>query len=812
MSVPLMAQVALPVPVARTFSYHLPPALAGSCLPGCRVKVPFGRKKLIGVVVGLLPLEERSRDLRDVLEVLDPLPRLNGELLEFTSWMADYYFAPWGLVLQAALPASLRTRTLRKLEVTGTGTEALEDPFSPLSPKERRTLDLLARRGPLPSERLRALLPEAGASLLRRMESRRWIRVLEKEGPVPGSPRLEEWARAGASFPLPGARGLRGGRERLVAALTARGGVARTSELLRSSGISRASLRTLARVGWLSLEKRPVERESPAASPGPASHPPSLNSHQRIAVEALKTSLEEGSFRCHLLEGVTGSGKTEVYMAAASLALERGQGVLYMVPEIGLTPLLAERLAARFPGQVAVLHSGLGEGDRRERWERIRRGEVSLVLGTRSSLFAPHPRIGLVIVDEEQDASYYQSESPRYHARDAALVRARRLQATAVLGSATPSLEAIASVRRGKFRLLSLPERVEKRPLPEVRLIDMREEFVRTGLQSLLSRELLEAVREIRASGSQGLILLNRRGFSTFVLCRSCGHRLECSRCSIALTYHRSENRLRCHYCNSAKSLPAACPRCRSPHLHAGGAGTERLEEAIRIADPELRIARMDRDTARGKGHELLLRRFEQGEIDLMLGTQMLAKGHDFPRVTLVGVLSADALLALPDFRAAERTYQLLAQAAGRAGRGDRPGRVLIQAFATEHPAIQAAASHDPVPFYDRELHLRKVMAYPPWVALTQVRVQDRNALRGESAARRVAERLRAASGGRYAVLGPAPAPLVKLKGEYRYQILVKGKSRSAMARGIREVLDSMEASRDLPAICVVETDPRSLL
>jgi primosomal protein N' (replication factor Y) len=509
---------------------------------------------------------------------------------------------------------------------------------------------------------------------------------------------------------------------------------------------------------------------------------------------------------------VTGSGKTEVYLSAATRTLSQGRGVLYMVPEISLTPLLAERLERRFPGQVAVLHSGLAERERRERWERIRQGKASLILGTRSALFAPHPRIGLIVVDEEQDASYYQAESPRYHARDAALVRARRLQATAVLGSATPSLEAVASVRRRKFQLLSLPERVERRPLPDVRLIDMREEFQRTGIQSLLSRELAEAVREIRAAGSQAILLLNRRGFSTFVLCRACGHRLDCPRCSIALTYHRSEGRLRCHYCNSQRLFPDSCPRCGSPHLHTGGAGTERLEEAIRILDPRLRIARMDRDTSRGKGQAILLREFERGEIDLMLGTQMLAKGHDFPGVTLVGILSADAHLALPDFRAAERTYQLLTQAAGRAGRGDRPGKVLIQAFDTEHPALRAAATHRPELFYERELHLRRVLGYPPWVALTQIRIEDRNTARGEMSARRVASLLRSGAEGRYSVLGPAPAPFWKLKGEHRFQILLKGKNRALLAEGIRKVLESLEESGGIPGSCVVETDPRSLL
>jgi len=812
MTANLAVQVALPVPIPRTFTYRLPSPMAVACQPGCRVRVPFGRKSLIGVAVAVGTEPGFQGDLRNVVDVLDTVPAVSGELLDFTRWLADYYFAPWGLVLQAALPAALRTRTRRIIEISEAGREVLENPFSRALALHRRVLDLLARRGPLAPGRLRSLLPVAGAALLSRIESRGWIRILEREAPPPGLARLEEWTLPGRLPPPTGSRALGGRQRRILETLRQEGGAIRSADLLQSTGASRSSLRTLADKGWLSLEKRPERRRS-AGPPAPSvvTAPPLLE-HQRVAVGAIRASLDRGGFRCFLLEGVTGSGKTEVYMAAASHALALGRGVLYMVPEIGLTPLLEDRLEERFPGQVAVLHSGLPERERRERWERIRQGEASLILGTRSALFAPHRSIGLVIVDEEQDVSYYQAESPRYHARDAALVRARRLQATVVLGSATPSLEAVASVRRKKFDRLFLPERVEKRPLPEVQVIDMREEFLQTGVQSLLSRRLVAAIREVRAEGSQALLLLNRRGFSTFVICRACGHRLECSGCSIAMTYHRTEARLRCHYCNSRRLLPAVCPKCRSPHLHPGGAGTERLEEAIRILDPLLRVARMDRDTSRGKGHELLLRRFERREIDLMLGTQMLAKGHDFPGVTLVGILSADALLALPDFRAAERTYQLLAQAAGRAGRGARPGRVLIQAFATDHPAIQAAAMHDPGRFYERELHLREAMAYPPWVALTQIRVEDRNPGRGEASARCVARQLRLAASGRYVVLGPAPAPFSKLKGEYRYQILLKGKSRSVLAAGIREALGSLDASRELPASLVVETDPRSLL
>ena len=741
------ASIALPLPLRRTFSYRIPPGLVPACQPGVRVVVPFGRRKMPGVLVSLELAPDRRHELRSLEDVLDTLPVLSPELLEFTRWVADYYFAPWGQVLQAALPGALRADRRRRLRFTPAGHLILEDPFARIRPRERQVLDLLARTGPMREETLRRRLAHATLALRTSLQSKGWMEALEEE-----------------------------------------------IRFRRALGTSR----------------------SEAAPPAPASETPCslprLTPAQVKAASALVASIGSGAYSAFLLEGVTGSGKTEVYLAAATAALQQGLGVLYLVPEIGLTPLLARRLAARFPGKVALLHSGLTETERSAQWSRIRQGESVLVLGTRSALFAPHPRIGLVVVDEEQDSSYVQVESPRYNARDAALVRAQRSGATVVLGSATPSVEAVAAVRRGKFQRLVLPERILSRPLPEVHLIDMRDEFRATGTQSLLSRRLASALREISGSGDQALLLLNRRGFATFLLCRACGATLSCPGCNVALIYHRGEGRLRCHYCNSQRLLPRVCPACRAPHLHLGGAGTERLEEAIRILDPSLRVARMDRDTVKGRRHASFLERFERGEVDVLLGTQMVAKGHDFPGVTLVGVLSADAYLGLPDFRAAERTYQILTQVAGRAGRGDRPGKVLIQAFATDHYALRAAAAGEPQRFYDQELRLRKLMRYPPHVALTQILIKDRDLRRGHAQAGRVADLLRAASSGRFEVLGPSLSPLPRIRREYRHQILLKGNSRSALGQAVREVLECLEESGGLPRSLVVETDPVSLL
>ncbi len=803
-----IASVALPLPMEKTLSYRIPPQMEPRVIPGVRVLVPLGDSRRVGVVVGRQ--EEPAHLLKDIVEVLDDHPLLDPPLLDFTRWVSDYYFAPWGMVLQAALPLELRIKVVRRLRLLSAGREALEHPFADLTAPARHILDLLARQGDLAESRVRKLIPKAGPQLIEELARRGRVEILKESHLTDRRPRSEEWLRATGDISR---APLRGAAQRRVLDLLNRATSAmRMAEVCAMASVSPAQIRALARGGRIALERREASKE-----PSPFKFPdrPSLilTSAQSEALEKILPALGTGGFRPFLLEGVTGSGKTEVYLRAAEAARERGFQTLYLVPEIGLTPLLAGELRKRFGESLAVLHSGLSEKTRWESLRRIREGKVTLVLGTRSALFAPLPRLGLIVVDEEQDPSYYQAESPRYHARDGALVRAKNLGAVVILGSATPSLEAVAASRKEKFAHLTLPVRVQTRDLPEVRLVDMREEFRSTGRAALLSGELSEAVESLRESGNQGMLLLNRRGYATFLICRACGLTLACPSCAIALTYHRAEERLLCHYCNRRRKVPTACPRCASQHLYLGGSGTQRLEEAIRQLDPDLRVGRLDRDSARGAAQEQLLQRFQRRELDLLVGTQMLAKGHDFPGVTLVGILFADALLALPEFRAAERTYQLLTQMAGRAGRGSRPGRVIVQAYDTEHPALVAAATHQPEIFYERELRIRRLADYPPWVSLLQIRVEDRNARKGEELASQLAKDLRGVCEGRFQVLGPAPAPLSRLKGMFRRQILLKGPSRRAMAEGVRKILGS--GASPLGKIrrgVIVEPDPQSLL
>jgi primosomal protein N' (replication factor Y) len=575
----------------------------------------------------------------------------------------------------------------------------------------------------------------------------------------------------------------------------------------------RRAIPALLRLGLVTMGT--AEREESTAPRGVHRVPvPTLSPTppQATALETLLPALAGRTYEPFLLHGATGSGKTEVYLRAAEAALDSGRDVLYLVPEIGLTPLLVSRIAERFAGVLAVMHSALSPAERRRAWDAVRRGERRFVIGARSAVFAPLRDPGLVVVDEEQDGSYKQEETPRYNARDVAVVRARESRAVLLLGSATPSLESFQHARSGRYTLLALGGRIEERPLAAVHLVDMRREFREVEEVRPLSRALVTALDACMASGEQALVLRNRRGWAPCLYCPACGNRVSCSRCSLALTWHQSAARLRCHYCGLERAHPGACPTCRRDELRPLGAGTERVEEALHAALPKARIARMDRDTVRRRGaHEALLRRFDRGEIDILVGTQMIAKGHDFPRVTLVGVLSADQTLGLPDFRAAERTFQLLTQVAGRAGRGDLPGRVVIQAFDPTHPVLRYAAAQDYEGFFAREIAYRRALRYPPLSALVQIMVHDKRQSKAAGWADAIAEALRQQEQGRLLIAGPGPAPIERLKGMYRHQILVRSAGRRRLVEAVERALESVEGAVPHRAIAV-DVDPISIL
>ena len=802
------ADVSLPVPIEHSFTYRLPETLRHRARPGCRLLVPFGSRRLNGFILRVHN-DPPAAEARDALRLLDEEPVLDAELLSLGQWIASYYCAPLGEVLRGMVPLAGEVRHGKIYFLTDAGRDVarrfLTSPADGAPPEDKavRILKLLETRQMTALTLAKKV--DRPADVLRGLEKKGLVEAEDVESgrdPLRASAvrlRVEFLARAEEKLPK--------AERELLAYLELHPGGHNLASLEEAVAHASRAARALARRNLIAL--RP---ENPASGAGPPRAPHRLNPHQQAAFEQIRASLEARAFQTFLMEGVTGSGKTEVYLRAIETAVAMGRGALLLVPEIALTPAVAGQFFHRFGERVAILHSAFHDTERAEQWRRIRSGGAGVVVATRSGVFAPVRDLGLIIVDEEHDNSYKQQETPRYHGRDVAIVRAKAAGASVVLGSATPSLESKYNVGRGKYTLLELPERIEKRALPEVRLIDMRAEFLETRKQSTFSRALIDAIGERLRAGEQSMILLNRRGFSSFVACRSCGERLECVNCAVTLTHHRRDRRMLCHYCNYAAQVPAICPKCHSEHMHFVGIGSERVEDELHRDLPAARIARMDRDTVSGKRHfENILSEFRAGNFDILVGTQMIAKGHDIPNVTLVGVVSADIGLGMPDFRAAERTFQLLTQAAGRAGRGDLPGLVLIQTTNPEHYAIRCAAAQDYRMFYEKELQFRRLLRYPPFSALANVLVRDSSR---EEALRRATDlgRLLDPAPEGLKILGPAEAPVPRLKAEYRYQILVKSASRKRLNEILNQLRAFAAAQRWNSAALVIDVDPVTLL
>ncbi|MGD9587730.1 MAG: primosomal protein N' [Pyrinomonadaceae bacterium] len=811
-------EVALPLPLRRTFTYELPPGLRDYTLFGTRLLVPFGKRHLTGYAVEFhAELAEEigfdPSDVKEVLEVIDEVPLITDEILKLTKWVADYYAASWGEVLKASLPAGINAPSELVYSINDNGREFLKSASGRPNAK-LRSLQFLADNG----QSIQAAVEhDVGLS------SRKALRELAAAGLVDSYFRTaasrvrkkKQKAVALTGAPLPdGSKPITELQQKVLDTLAANGGEMLFVDLVEKAGTGASPVNTLEKRGLLRVYVTEVFRDPLAAARLPELAEFELNAEQRFAFDEIENALGGCRYKAFLLHGITGSGKTEVYIRAMKACLRSGRSSLMLVPEIALTPIFSRRLRAVFGDQVAILHSNLSAGERFDEWRRIRSGAARIAIGTRSAIFAPLAEIGLIVVDEEHDSSYRQNESPFYNARDTAVVRAKNAGAVVVLGSATPSLETFENARADKYQYLQLQKRIEDRPLAQAELIDMREVFKKAGKDVVISPQLVEAIRETHRKGEQSMILLNRRGFSQFVLCRSCGESLRCRNCDITLTYHKKDPRLTCHYCGYRTVVPDKCPFCAGEFLYFIGQGTEQLQGILERQFPGLRIARIDRDTMARKGDMAkALLAFDRGEIDMLVGTQMLAKGHDFPNVTLVGVISVDTGLGLPDLRSAERTFQLITQVAGRAGRGDRGGRVLIQTYYPEHYALRHAVKQDYEGFFDEEMRYRERMAYPPFVVLASILVRHSDLKTANSIAARVREALDAANAGRACrILGPAQAPLSRLKGEHRIQIILKSGSR----RSLRNVLDAAMAEVDeaLPGRrwIQVEIDPIDLL
>ena len=831
---PAYCDVALPVPLDRTFTY----AVNGT-VPrvGARVLVPFSGQRLMGVVVrvhGDAPPGEI--EIKPVQQVLDEAPLLPDELMQLATWIAQYYVAPLGEVLRGMMPLSAEVRRQFVYRIAEAGRRVLYEGAqkgssrrSRLSPEDQNleyaVLNYLEGDSAAKASALRSAT-RANKSLLDAMVRKKWL-VREALAEERDARRTERVAVLVPDTRIPK---LNDNQTAILAELAAAGGRMRVTALsqsaaLRELSVPASTLSTLVKRNLVAIEDAPEEFHLGGlpANGKKSAHEHTLNEAQMEALSSIAAAMSQGGFKPILLYGVTGSGKTSVYFAAMKRALDAGKSALLLVPEIGLTPAMAGQMFAAFGTEVALLHSGLTPDERAEQWHRIRRGEARVVVGTRSAVFAPMVNLGLILVDEEHDSSYKQEETPRYHGRDVAVMRAKLNSAVVVLGSATPSLESWSNSLRGRYQRVEMLTRVMSRPLPTVELVDMRTEFKETGKEDIFSRQLVGETQSTLGRNEQVIILLNRRGYSFTVLCRSCGEKIECENCAIAMTYHKPVigtdlhahpgDRLECHYCGFRRSVPKTCAKCQSEHLFYLGAGSQQGEERLQELFPNARIGRMDRDTVRGRGDmERLLTRLHSGEINLLVGTQMIAKGHDIHGVTLVGVVGADSALGLPDFRAAERVFQLLTQVSGRSGRGDLPGRVLVQTYHPEHYAIQFAATHDYAGFVAKELEYRRWMHYPPSAVLANIIIQSETLQEAAAWANTLGRWFASARLDKVRVLGPAAAPIARLKRIYRFHFVLKAERRDALGRTLRAVLAYAEAQAIPRRNLIVDVDAVQLM
>ncbi len=744
----LLARVAIPVPLGQAFTYLVPAALRAGCVPGARVLCEFGKRQVLGVVLDVAEREPEIEPdrLKPVSKIVDPEPVFPEELLAFLVELGRYYLAPMGEVMRLALPA---------VEREAAGSEQL-------------TL--------------------AGAKLVGR---------------------VVKSARAMSNVTLPEG-GLTGNARAIFEHLTEQGAKP-VSELSKQWSNATGVLAKLGKLGLVAIETSTRHADPFLALQVQRDQAPELNEYQRAAVTALNAAIDTQSASGFLLHGVTASGKTEVYIHAVAHCLAQGRGALVLVPEIALTPQLVARFRARLGERIAVLHSALTDADRHAMWRRLRSGELRVAIGARSALFAPVQSIGLLCIDEEHDPSFKQEEGVRYHARDMALLRGHRARAVCVLGSATPSLASEHLVRQGQLTKLRLPLRARSGAgMPAIEIVDLRRMGPGPTGDRLITLPLRRAIEQALAAKEQVIVFLNRRGFAPSLICDDCGVIAQCPDCSVALTVHRAHRpTLICHYCGYSLPQQDRCAACKSPRLSEEGSGTERIEEVLAAQFPGAKVERLDRDVAAGAKSEKVLDRMRRGEIDILVGTQMVTKGHDLPEVTLVGVLDADAALSLPDFRASERTFQLLVQVAGRAGRADKPGRVLVQTRQPEAAAIRYALSHDVDGFIEHELLAREELMYPPYSRLGLVRCEGLNEEQTKAAVEQLARVARAQRKGAVEVVGPSAAPIARVRNRYRYRFLVKSADRKALRQTLLAVL---RTPLDRRVHLIVDVDPMSML
>lgn len=822
------AEIAVPVPVHQTYTYQIPEDLQTSICPGYRVIVPLGQRKITGYVVALLDECDRN-DLKPIYDLLDDEPALQPDLLLLARWISNYYICPLGEAIKAMLPSGINVESQIVITLQKSHDEIKDYLRENLVPTQAQILHQLMETGSLSIEELRKRVRRSklNFSINRLVENGLVSRTLHLTKPSI-RPKFEPWIRIGLGYRDPvKVQELQNNLTQknprqweVFRSVLAVGEIARR-DLEAQSGGDGKNINRLIKLGYLEKFEKEVVRSYYSTSAQTIPQPIQLNEHQKNALRPIIDAIDRGEYRTFLIHGVTGSGKTQVYIEALKHAISRGKTGIVLVPEISLTPQTVSRFTANFPDQVAVLHSRMSPGERFDSWRRLKRGELKIAIGPRSAIFAPLENLGMIIVDEEHEPTYKQMDNPPlYHARDVAVYRGLLNQAVVILGSATPSLESYFNALRGKYQLLELPQRIDDIPLPEVTIIDMlqqRKLFPGKNV-SIFSKPLQEKILEKLGLNQQIILLQNRRGFSTSIKCKDCGFVEQCPNCNITLTYHLSNRSVRCHYCNFTKRAPECCPQCGGIDILFQGIGTQRVEQEIRQAFPEARVIRMDLDTTTRKfSHDKILRDFSSGKYNILLGTQMVAKGLDFQNVTLVGVISADTSLLFPDFRASERTFQLLTQVAGRAGRKNIVGEVYIQTYCPDNLSLKFAQRHDFKRFFLSELPVRKELNYPPFGRLVHILFKGKNQLVVQTAAEQFHQTLHIPDAlGK--ILGPIPAPLTKLKNNYRWHMIIKvNKGQDPKGEQLRvlllEALKQFKAHSHPKGIKLqIDVDPISLL
>lgn len=789
--------------IDRPFDYRVPDRFKGLVKAGMRVVVPFGPRKIQGFVTKIKEeTDVQSGNIKDIVDLFDLSPVLTDELLELSHWLTEKTLSYHITALQSMLPAAMKAKYEKEIQVLSA--EELPQSLKELFGQQESIL-----YADIPPEQLKPIQKHVQKGHLEvryhvsQKSGKKKVRTLQTAVSKEKLEEKQEQLKKNAVKQ----------KALLAFLLQSNETTFLAKDLQQQTGASSQTIKALIQEGLLTESYEEIYRDPYRDKEFTQSTPLDLTTEQAEAAKPIHQAVSDDKHETFLLHGVTGSGKTEIYLQTIDHVLQKGKEAIVLVPEISLTPQMVQRFKERFGSNVAVLHSGLSTGEKYDEWRKIHRKEVKLVVGARSAVFAPFENLGMIIIDEEHESSYKQEEMPRYHAKDVAIERAGRHQCPVVLGSATPSLESYARAKKGVYTLLTLKRRVNQQQLPHVSLIDMREEL-RNGNRSMFSEELMLRLKEVLERKEQAVLFLNKRGYSSFVMCRDCGYVEQCPHCEISLTYHRFQKRLKCHYCGHEAPVPAECPECHSEHIRYFGTGTQRVEEELTKVLPEARVIRMDVDTTSRKGaHEKLLTSFGNKEADILLGTQMIAKGLDFPDVTLVGVLSADTSLHIPDFRSSEKTFQLLTQVSGRAGRHEKAGSVIIQSYTPSHYSIELTKQHDYEAFYEQEMLHRRHQSYPPFYFLAMVTVSHEEVTKAAHVTDKIVQFLKMNCAPNTRILGPAASPIAKIKDRYRYQCVIKYKRENELASLLRKIQDHYQKEMEQKQLMIsIDMNPYMMM